>query len=107
MMLNYQDHGHKIANLDPLGIVNFVSFTEGGEKSDIPADLDYKFHNFKESDLQKEFYINKWLGYMKLDAFINHMKKIYCGNCAIEYMHISHENERSYLRQKFENILNY
>jgi len=42
----YQVRGHEMANLDPLGIHSF--------RSDTPPELDYKFHGFKDEDLDRQ-----------------------------------------------------
>ena len=44
---------------------------------------------------------------MKLQEILDYMNKVYCGHCAIEYMHVPHDNERIYLKNKYEGIFSY
>ncbi len=79
----YRHQGHRLANLDPLGLREFPI---------IPA-LQLSHYNLSSSDLSTEFETNSLSVAMKpratLSAIIDTLKQIYCGSIGFEYMYIN------------------
>lgn len=109
----YQINGHQMANLDPLGIHAHRDSIDG------PADLDYKYHGFKESDLDRPLnllgvssggntgFLNLLTGgglkNKTLRQIIEGLKKTYCSSLGVEYMHIGDVDKCNWIRDKVEN----
>ncbi|KAJ1558822.1 2-oxoglutarate dehydrogenase E1 component, partial [Nowakowskiella sp. JEL0078] len=105
----YQVRGHHLARIDPLEISN-------SDMSNAP-ELDYTHYGFKESDLDRRFYLGSGIlpGFlaqegernMTLRDVIDRLKKTYCnvflgGSIGIEYGHIPDRIQCDWLRQNFE-----
>ncbi|RIA85155.1 thiamine diphosphate-binding protein [Glomus cerebriforme] len=98
----YRTYGHKEAHLDPLGIM---------EREKVLA-LDYKRYGFTEPN--KVYNLNGILHVNKssstkdskeeanIDAIISHLKKVYCGKVAYEFMHIPNASERRWFYHTLE-----
>ena len=90
----YRERGHTIANLDPLGL-----------KVNMPGpELDPKSYGFTDEHDTKEIYLNGQLGLDKatLPEIMRILLKTYCGNIGFEYEHITHPEQRAFLREKIE-----
>ncbi|CAG8631448.1 8003_t:CDS:2 [Acaulospora morrowiae] len=101
----YQIRGHRIANLDPLGILN------ADLDSSIPKELDPGHYGFTERDLDREFSLGPGIlsGFsetgeksMKLREIIERCKQIYCGNIGFEYIHIPDRVQCDWIRSRIE-----
>ena len=76
------------------------------------AELDYKYYGFSEADLNREFYLDTetYSGFLrqkqiwKLGEIIDKLKMTYCGKAGFEYFHISDLNERTWLRERIEEL---
>src|SRR5690606_6275878 len=92
----YSLRGHQIADLDPLGLW----------KRHTPAVLKLDFLGVEPADCGREFYAGGLAGTghsrMKLQDIIALLRKIYCGQLAAEFAHISRARERLWLRERFE-----
>ncbi|MEO0423246.1 MAG: 2-oxoglutarate dehydrogenase E1 component [Pseudomonadota bacterium] len=90
----YRLHGHKLANLDPLGLL----------AADSPQDLDPASHGLGESDLDTEFFTEGLAGTtrLKLREILALARRIYTRRIGIEYAHISNVVERQWLREHVE-----
>jgi 2-oxoglutarate dehydrogenase E1 component len=96
MMLirTYRVRGHLAANLDPLGL----------SKQDLPADLTPEYHGFTAADMDRRIYIGGTLGYewATVRQLVETLRKNYCGNVGLEYMHIADVEERRFLQERME-----
>jgi 2-oxoglutarate dehydrogenase E1 component len=93
----YRNRGHKLAKLDPLGLM---------VREDVP-DLNLQFHGLTEADLDTTFqaatlYIGKEEA--TLGEILDALKATYCGHVGIELMHITSFNEVQWLRQRCESV---
>ncbi len=105
----YQARGHEIANLDPLGMHAF--------RQDSPPELDYTYHGFKDSDLDRTLNL---LGHstggntgfldilgstrpnVTLRQVLTSLKKTYCSSLGVEYMHIPSQEKCNWIRNQIE-----
>lgn len=93
---SYRAHGHHEANLDPLDMA---------EKLTVPS-LDLKYHNLLEEDKAKLFNAGDNLSKtpLSLSEIFSELKKTYCGNIGMQYMHIANTEEIRWLEGKFESV---
>jgi len=94
MIRTYRVRGHLLANLDPLGL----------SKRDEPADLTPEWHGFKESDMDREVFVGGFLGLERATPreILAILRRNYCGNVGLEYMHIGDVEERRFLQARME-----
>ncbi|HVI97648.1 MAG TPA: 2-oxoglutarate dehydrogenase E1 component [Sphingomonas sp.] len=96
MMLirTYRVRGHLAANLDPLGLSHH----------EMPEDLRTEYHGFDDSELDEKIYLGGTLGlqYATLREIVSILRRNYCGNVGLEYMHISDVEERRFLQERME-----
>jgi 2-oxoglutarate dehydrogenase E1 component len=96
MMLvrTYRVRGHLAANLDPLGLT----------KHELPEDLTPEYHGFAGAALDREVYVGGTLGFewVSVRKLVETLRKNYCGNVGLEYMHISDVEERRFLQDRIE-----
>jgi 2-oxoglutarate dehydrogenase E1 component len=90
----YRVRGHLQANLDPLGIEQPVENPE----------LTPEFYGFTAADLDRPIYLDGVLGLQtgSIRQVLEILKRTYCGNIGIQYMHIAEPEEKSWLQQRFE-----
>ena len=94
MIRAYRIRGHLIANLDPLHLMQ-----EGHH-----PELDPASYGFQESDYDRPIFINYVLGLesatlREILAILHHT---YCGNLAVEFMHISSPEEKAWIQERIE-----
>jgi len=94
LIRTYRVRGHLLANLDPLGLT----------KRDEPADLTPEWHGFNAGDMDREVYLGGFLGLDRATPreIIAILRKNYCGNVGLEYMHIGDVDERRFLQARME-----
>jgi 2-oxoglutarate dehydrogenase E1 component len=96
MMLirTYRVRGHLAANLDPLGLA----------KRDMPKDLTPEYHGFGPDDLDRPIFLGGALGLEKATVreLVEILRRNYCGNVGLEYMHINAVEERRFLQERME-----
>jgi 2-oxoglutarate dehydrogenase E1 component len=89
----YRVRGHLVADIDPLG-----------ERRQYHSELDPANHGFTIWDLDREF-ITGGLGgpdSLPLREILDILKRTYCGKIGIEYMHIQHPEEKTWLQRRIE-----
>lgn len=97
MMLirTYRVRGHLAANLDPLGLE---------KRSELPADLTPEYHGFGGDDLDRPVYLGGTLGLdtATVRELVAILRRNYCGNVGVEYMHINDVEERRFIQERIE-----
>ena len=90
----YRARGHLMANLDPLGLTEPVDHPE----------LDPGHYGFTESDLDRPIFINYVLGMetATLREIITALKRTYCENIGIEFLHIQDPDQKAWLQERIE-----
>jgi 2-oxoglutarate dehydrogenase E1 component len=94
MIRAYRIRGHLAAHLDPLNIA----------KQDDQPELDPKTYGFGPKDMDRRIYIDNVLGleYATPRQMIDILRRTYCGTFAVEFMHISDPEEKSWIQQRIE-----
>ena len=90
----YRIRGHLIANLDPLEMMERKYLHELH-----PSD-----HGFNKDDYDKKIFLHSYMekGYSTVNEIISNLKRIYCSNIGVEYMHISDPIEKVWFRNRME-----
>ena len=90
----YRIRGHLIANLDPLGMMerNYIH------------ELHPQDHGFKKEDYNKKIFIGSYLNTTSasINEILQKLRKVYCSNIGVEYMHISDPVEKIWFRERME-----
>ena len=90
----YRIRGHLIANLDPLGMMerNYIH------------ELHPEDHGFKKEDYNKKIFIGSYLNTTSasINEILQKLRKVYCSNIGVEYMHISDPVEKIWFRERME-----
>ena len=94
LIRTYRVRGHLAANLDPLGL----------SKRALPADLTPEYHGFGAGDLDRPVHLGGALGLQTatIREVVDILRRNYCGNVGLEYMHINDVEERRFLQDKIE-----
>ena len=93
----YRVRGHLVASLDPLGT-----------QSPYHPELDLALYNFTMWDLDREFITGGFSGLKtaSLRSILDILQKTYCDKIGVEYMHIQKPEEKSWLQEKMEPVMN-
>lgn len=94
LIRSYRVRGHLQATLDPLGIEQPVHNPE----------LTPEFYGFTAADMDRPIYLDGVLGLQTgtLREVLALLKRTYCGNIGIQFMHIAEPEEKSWLQARFE-----
>ncbi|MBL8554450.1 MAG: 2-oxoglutarate dehydrogenase E1 component [Phenylobacterium sp.] len=95
MIRAYRMRGHLKANLDPLGLA-----TTPGDASE----LDPATYGFAEADFDRPIFLDYVLGLetASIREILAIVRRTYCGNVGIQYMHISDPKEKAWLQERIE-----
>ena len=95
MIRAYRMRGHLKANLDPLGIA-----TTPGDASE----LDPATYGFAEIDYDRPIFLDYVLGLetSTVREILEILRRTYCGNIGVQYMHISDPKEKAWLQERIE-----
>ncbi len=95
MIRMYRVRGHLRANLDPLGIA-----VPAGDVSE----LDPASYGFAESDYDRPIFLDFVLGLETgtMREILAIVRRTYCGNVGLQYMHISDPAEKAWLQRRIE-----
>jgi 2-oxoglutarate dehydrogenase E1 component len=94
MIRAYRMRGHLAANLDPLGIA---------EKQDA-SELDPASYGFAESDYDRPIFLDFVLGLetSTVREILAILRRTYCGDVGVQYMHLTNPDEKAWLQQRIE-----
>ena len=94
LIRTYRVRGHLAANLDPLGL----------SKREMPKDLKTEYHGFSDADIDRKVYLGGTMGFewATIRELVDTLRKNYCGNVGLEYMHIADVEERRFLQERME-----
>jgi len=104
LIRSYQIRGHKLAQLDPLGI-DGRSLDVTNEKV---QDLTPEFYDFSEADMDRVFKLPKttFIGgdteSLTLREILSRLNNVYCRSIGLEYMYINNFDKCNWIRQQFE-----
>ena len=94
LVRTYRVRGHLAANLDPLGL----------SQREMPDDLKTEYHGFTDADIDRPVYLGGTMGFewATIRQLVDTLRKNYCGNVGLEYMHIVDVEERRFLQDRME-----
>ncbi|MBX7248449.1 MAG: 2-oxoglutarate dehydrogenase E1 component [Caulobacteraceae bacterium] len=94
LIRTYRIRGHLHANLDPLGL----------EPPIHNAELEPGFYGFSEADMDRPIYIDGVLGLQEatLREILQIVRRTYCGNIGVQYMHIAEPAEKAWIQERIE-----
>ena len=94
MIRAFRIRGHLQANLDPLGIEPKVD----------NAELDPASYGFAESDYDRPIFLDFVLGLetSTVREVLAIVRRTYCGNVGVQYMHISNPQEKAWIQERIE-----
>ncbi|MFN9847758.1 MAG: 2-oxoglutarate dehydrogenase E1 component [Alphaproteobacteria bacterium] len=95
MIRAYRMRGHLKANLDPLGLA-----TTPGDASE----LDPASYGFAEPDFDRPIFLDYVLGLetATVREILEILRRTYCGNVGVQYMHVSDPKEKAWLQERIE-----
>ncbi|MES1935796.1 2-oxoglutarate dehydrogenase E1 component [Salinisphaera hydrothermalis] len=92
---HYRSRGHRVADLDPLGLYEPVPL----------PDLDPAYHGLGEADMDKVFNTGSLYAHddeMRLRDIIDVCKHVYTGTIGTEYMYITNTEEKRWIQRRLE-----
>jgi 2-oxoglutarate dehydrogenase E1 component len=94
LIRTFRIRGHLQANLDPLGIEPPIQNRE----------LEPEHYGFSEADMDRPIFIDGVLGLQTstLREILTIVRRTYCGNVGVQYMHISEPNEKQWIQERIE-----
>lgn len=94
MVRAYRFRGHLAADLDPLRLTPPSSHPE----------LDPASYGFTEEDMDRPIFLDYVLGLetATVREMVEILRRTYCGTFAVEFMHISDPEEKSWLQERME-----
>ena len=90
----YRIRGHFYANLDPLGL----------EPRKESSELEPSFYGFTQADMNRPIFIDGVLGLQTatLSEILAIVKRTYCSNIGVQYMHIADPAEKAWVQERIE-----
>jgi len=94
MIRAYRMRGHLAANLDPLGLSKRLDASE----------LDPATYGFAEADYDRPIFLDHVLGMetSTVREILGILRRTYCGDLGVQYMHISDPEEKAWLQERIE-----
>jgi len=94
MIRAYRMRGHLAANLDPLGL----------EPKPAAPELDPATYGFSEADYDRPIFLDFVLGLetSTVREILSILRRTYCDNVGVQYMHISDPTEKAWLQERIE-----
>ncbi len=91
LIRTYRVRGHLAANLDRSACRACAS---------CPKDLKTEYHGFTDADIDRKVYLGGTMGFewATVRELVDTLRKNYCGNVGLEYMHIADVEERRFLQ---------
>ena len=94
MVRTYRVRGHLIADLDPLGL----------EDRPLHPELEPATYGFGPEDMDRPIFMDRVLGLetATIREILKILKRTYCGNVGVEFMHINDPEEKSWIQHRIE-----
>ena len=97
MISAYRLRGHLFANIDPLGL----------QQREHLSNIDLEYFGFTDADLKETFNVGTFVGPAErtLADLRDALRKTYCGNIGVEYMHMMNVDEKRWIQNRLEGTL--
>jgi 2-oxoglutarate dehydrogenase E1 component len=94
MIRAYRIRGHLQANLDPLGLAPKIQ----------NAELEPSSYGFSEADYDRPIFLDFVLGLEQATVreIVEILRRTYCGDIGVQYMHISDPEEKAWIQERIE-----
>ncbi len=94
MVRTYRVRGHLMANLDPLGL----------EERKVHPELQPETYGFGPSDMDRPIFMDGVLGLetATIREILEILKRTYCSNLGVEFMHINDPEEKAWIQRQIE-----
>src|SRR5215472_1120316 len=94
LIRSYRVRGHLEANLDPLGLMKIEPHPE----------LHPATYGFTDADYDRPIIVANVPGLDRptLREILAHMRATYCGTIGVEFMHISHPDQKAWIQERIE-----
>ena len=94
LVRTFRVRGHLMANLDPLGL----------EERPVNAELKPETYGFGPADMNRKIFMDGVLGLetATMTEIIDILKRTYCGNIGVEFMHINDPEEKAWIQRQIE-----
>lgn len=115
LIRSFMAHGHLQADIDPLKLSdgekgNLLSEVYSRPGEELKRLIEYDYYGFTEKDLDRVFYVDvPQLGGLlqkkkewTLRELDQALRAAYCGKVGVEFMHIAHREQCTWIRNKFE-----
>jgi 2-oxoglutarate dehydrogenase E1 component len=115
LIRSFMAHGHLQADIDPLHLSEIDKVANVASTYMKPGDelkrlIEYDYYGFTEKDLDRVFYVDvPQLGGLlqkkkewTLRELDQALRSAYCGKIGVEFMHIAHREQCTWIRNKFE-----
>ena len=93
LIRNYRVRGHRIAEVDPLGLRRLTA-----------PELDLESYGFTDQDRDREFSCSTLCqqGFLTLREIVQRLRATYCRSIGVQFMHIDDPEVREWLQQRME-----
>ncbi len=94
LIRTYRIRGHLYSKLDPLGL----------EPPAHNAELEPEFYGFGPEDMDRPIFLDGTFGleYATLAEILKIVRRTYCGNIGVQYMHIAEPAEKQWIQERIE-----
>ncbi|WP_308911631.1 2-oxoglutarate dehydrogenase E1 component [Pseudokordiimonas caeni] len=94
LVRTYRVRGHLMAHLDPLGL----------EERPLHVELEPETYGFGPKDMDRKIFMDGVLGLetATLAEIITILRRTYCGNIGVEFMHINDPEEKAWIQRNIE-----
>lgn len=106
---SYQQRGHLVADLDPLGIIHAPLIDECGIQRKANNLVLRKYFDLSPADMDRDIVLHKPLTFiagheksLKLREVFQRLERVYCHKIGLEFMFMTDIDQVNWMKEKFE-----
>lgn len=94
----FRVRGHRIADLDPLGM------SDAAHLEELSEELSPEAYGFTDADMDRPIFLDHVLGLetATMREIMTILKRTYCNKIGVEFMHISNPEQKSWIQERIE-----